>query len=191
MTLRRVLSDGAVCPGNQELRILRWGTDLGATDVQLLAVDLGARSTPLAHSSATGDALVSNGHLGADVIRLAAGERFAPHTHPGDHLLIVIGGQGTITYDGVIYPTRAGEIYLVAGEIPHAVGAITGHVILAVGSPHQPVDSPHRMTPVAYEAVTSELNDLHCLICDLRAGAPRRLHEMGCPHCPCEACHAV
>ncbi|MCC6792988.1 MAG: hypothetical protein IT336_14970 [Thermomicrobiales bacterium] len=31
--------------------------------------------------------------------------------------------------------------------------------------------------------------DLHCLICGRHARMPWRLHEIGCPHCPCEACH--
>ena len=90
---------------------------------------------------ATGEGLVSNGAIGADIIRLPAGGGFAPHTHPGHHLLIVLAGEGTITYDGVVYPTRAGQIYMIEGEVPHAVGAVTEHVILAAGSPHKPIDS--------------------------------------------------
>jgi quercetin dioxygenase-like cupin family protein len=172
-----------------ELRIVRWADDLGIAGEQLLGIDLGARPVGVAHSNATGEGLVSNGLLGADVIRLAAGDGFVPHTHPGDHLLVVVGGRGTITCGGKIYPTRAGEIYMVEGEVPHAVGAITDHVILAVGSPHRPVDAPDRMAPVGYDAITADVDDLHCLICDLHARYPRRLHEVGCPHCPCCECH--
>lgn len=171
--------------GNGQLKIISWADDLGVhDDRQHLGVHLGARPLAMANSTATGTGLVSNGQLGADVIRLAAGDGFAPHTHPGDHLLIVIGGQGTITYDGRIYPTRAGQIYLIEGSVPHAVGAITDHVILAVGSPHKPVDSPDRMQVVAYQAVAAELGVLHCLICDKVARPPQTLLELGCPHCP-------
>ena len=173
------------------LEIVRWASDLGhgPNGEQVLGVALGARPTRLAHSSATGEGLVSNGLLGADVIRLAAGDGFVPHTHPGDHLLLVLAGRGTITLGGKIHPTNAGELYLVEGRVPHALGAITDHVVLAVGAPHRPVEAADRMTPVGYDAVTADVDDLHCLICDRRARYPRRLHEAGCPHCPCFDCH--
>jgi quercetin dioxygenase-like cupin family protein len=176
---------------HSDLRIARWARDLGVDGLQLLGVDLGLRPAPMAHSTATGEHLVSNGHLGADIIRLAAGEGFVPHTHPGDHLLIVIGGLGTLIRGGTIYPTRAGDILMVEGEVPHAVGAITDHVILAVGAPHRAVDAPDRMTPVEYRAVTADIDDLHCLICNLHARYPRYLHQAGCPHCPCSHCHSA
>jgi quercetin dioxygenase-like cupin family protein len=172
------------------LKRARWSIDLGIAGDQLLGVDLSARPTPVAHSHATGEALVSNGLLGADIIRLAAGEGFVPHTHSGDHLLIVIGGKGTITCGGQILPTRAGDIFMIEGQIPHAVGAITDHVILAVGSPHRPIESADRMTEVDYEEIATEIHTLHCLICDLRAQAPDRLHHCGCPHCPCLECRS-
>jgi len=172
------------------LKRARWSADLGIAGDQLLGVDLSARSTPVAHSHATGEALVSNGLLGADIIRLAAGDGFVPHTHLGDHLLIVIGGEGTITCGGRILPTRAGDVFMIEGQIPHAVGAITDHVILAVGSPHRPIESADRMTEVDYEEIATEIQTLHCLICDLRAQLPDRLHHRGCPHCPCPACRS-
>lgn len=175
------------------LRIVRWAQDAGVDpgETQKLAVDLGPRSVGMAHSTATGDDLVSNGMLGADVIRLGPGEGFVPHTHPGDHLLIVIGGRGTITYDGRIYPTAAGEVYMVEGGVPHAVGAVTEHVILAVGAPHRPVGSEERMTPVGYETVETDIGRLECLICGVGTATPQRLHDRDCPHCPCPSCIQV
>jgi quercetin dioxygenase-like cupin family protein len=175
-----------------ELKIVKWAEAAGHDPInhaQLLRVNMNARPLQMAHSHATGMAMVTNGFLGADVIHLSAGDGFVPHTHPGDHLLIVLGGQGTITYAGKIYPTEAGQIYMIDGDVPHAVGAISDHVILAVGSPHRPVDAGDRMKPVAYEAVTAKICELHCLICDLKASLPSRLHELGCPHCPCELCY--
>ncbi|PZT72933.1 cupin domain-containing protein [Streptomyces sp. AC1-42W] len=139
-------------------------------------------------ADSTGLGLVSNGTVGADVIRLPAGASFPPHTHPGHHLLVVLGGQGTITYNGRVYPTGAGEIYLVEGSVTHAVGAITDHVILAMGAPHMPVDSDTRMAVVAYEEVLSEVGNLHCLLCDTKSRLPEYLHDVGCPHCPCHTC---
>src|SRR6202030_4544018 len=143
------------------LKIVRWADETGYnphTHSQSLSVPMGPRKARMAHSHATGEGVLSNGYLGADIIHLRAGDGFVPHTHPGDHLLIVIGGRGTITYGSKIYPTEAGQIYMIDGDVPHAVRAITDHVILAVGSPHRPVDAVDRMTPVPYEAVTAKIN---------------------------------
>ena len=142
----------------------------------------------MAHApGASGEGLVSNGDLGVDMIQVAAGTGFEPHTHPGDHILIVVAGEGTITYGGAIHPTRAGQVYMVDGSIPHAVGAITDHVILAVGAPHKPVDADDRMEPVEYQAIAAEFGTVHCLICDVQQ-AGTEIHDTGCPHCPCVAC---
>jgi quercetin dioxygenase-like cupin family protein len=175
------------------LLIAKWAENCGISDsnVQRLDIGLSPRKSHIHKSNATGQAMVSNGQIGADVIQLKANEGFVPHTHPGDHLLIVIGGEGTVTYNGKIYPTCAGQIYLLEGEVPHAVGAITDHVILAIGSPHKPVDSEDRMEIVEYEAVATDLKEVHCLICDLKATIPSFLHEKGCPHCPCGACRPL
>jgi len=154
----------------------------------LLQIEHGRRPVKMHGANATGESLVTNGAIGADIIRLPAGYGFSPHTHPGHHVLAVLGGRGTITYAGRVYETTAGQIYLVEGLVPHAVGAISDHVILAVGSPHRTVDSEERMTLVEYQAVVSPVGDLHCLICDKRSRMPRLLHEEECPHCPCPTC---
>jgi quercetin dioxygenase-like cupin family protein len=177
------------CPASSTLPIARWGVGHERDDKeQQLCVDLRERPVKMAHSVATGQALVSNGQLGCDLIRLGAGQGFVPHTHPGDHLLIVLGGKGTVTLGGTIHPTEAGQVYLVPGAVPHAVGAITEHVILAVGSPHKAVDDESRMQPVAYQAVLAQTECLHCLICQQAASFPALLHDLGCPHCPCGVC---
>jgi quercetin dioxygenase-like cupin family protein len=174
------------------LTIVDWAEAIDDGDSTLLRVEHGERPLEMEGArDATGQSLVTNGALGADVIRLPAGGGFAPHTHPGHHLLIVIGGEGTITYDGVVYPTRAGQIYLIEGKVPHAVGAITDHVILAAGSPHKAVDSSERMALVDYEEVISPIGDMTCLICHATAATPERLHDEECPHCPCPECIGV
>jgi len=177
------------CPEAGVLQTARWGVPLKSTDaIQTLAIDLTERPVKMAHSVATGEAMVTNGQLGCDVIRLGAGQGFVPHTHPGDHLLIVLAGQGTVTLGGNIHPTEAGQVYLVPGAVPHAVGAITEHVILAVGSPHKAVDDESRMQPVAYQAVLAQSQRLYCLICEQVALFPALLHDLGCVHCPCGVC---
>lgn len=183
------INSNSVLDNENALKIVSWAKALNMDlDTQQLEVSLKERSHKMAHSTATGDGLASNGKLGVDVIQLNAGNKFVPHTHPGDHLLIIIGGEGTITYDGKIYKTKAGDLYMIEGAVPHAVGAITNHVILAVGCPHKPVDSPERMKVVEYKEVASEVGDMRCLICDKKATYPEMLHDLGCEHCPCSDC---
>lgn len=170
------------------LEIVTWAESKVAEDHTSLTVDHGALPVDVHGADATGSALVSNGEIGADLIRLPAGAGFAPHTHPGHHVLTVVAGTGTITYDGRVYETQSGQTYLIEGEVPHAVGAITDHLIIAVGSPHKKIDADDRMEPVPYEEVIADTGDLTCLICDLSAVAPGRLHTAGCSHCPCLEC---
>jgi quercetin dioxygenase-like cupin family protein/uracil-DNA glycosylase len=162
--------------------------DLCETGVPGLFVPSGPRTVPMYGTKASGERLVSNGQLGLDLIQVPAGEGFSPHTHPGDHLLIAVAGEGTVTVDGAIYPTRAGQVYMVEGAVPHAVGAITDHVILAVGSPHRAIDAADRMTLTDYLAVAAHFHDLKCLVCDgAPEGSPQLLREAGCTHLPAEA----
>ncbi len=174
---------------NTDLEIIEWATTAGIEEgAQRLQISLSERLVAVENSSASGEALVSNGKLGADLIRLTAGEGFTTHTHPGDHLLITIGGEGTVTYGGKIYPTRAGQIYMIDGNTPHAVGAVTDHVILAVGCPHRAIDAADRMEITEYASVMVDQEELHCLICNTKAVFSQCIHELGCPHCMCPDC---
>jgi quercetin dioxygenase-like cupin family protein len=178
-----------VVPTTQEtVEIMRWARSSSDETGTSLFVSHCPRPAAVHGANATGESLVSNGTIGADILRLPAGAGFPPHTHVGHHVLAVLGGRGTITYAGRVHPTEAGQIYLVEGAVSHAVGAITDHVILAVGAPHRPVDSSSRMTVVDYAEVLSPIGELTCLICDLRSSPPRRLHDVGCTHCPCHDC---
>lgn len=104
-------------------------------------------SVKVAKSIATGERFFANGHLGVDMLYLPPNGRFPLHTHPGDHLLLILEGTGTVTYGGVVYPTQPGDLYMVPGAVEHAVGAgPDGHKILAFGAPHKPLDSDERMT---------------------------------------------
>lgn len=172
------------------LRIVQWGRLIYNTPKRSnIEVELSEKPVKMLHTqSATALPLVSNGVLGVDLIRVEAGTGFEPHTHPGDHLLICVAGEGTITYDGYVYPTTAGQVYMIEGEKPHAVGARTNHAILAVGMPHVPAGSPDRMKPVEYVEVAATFGDLSCLICNREARMPRMLHDVGCEHCPCPIC---
>ncbi|GAA4662336.1 MULTISPECIES: cupin domain-containing protein [Amycolatopsis] len=171
------------------LDIVTWAESLIAEEHTELTIGHDGRPTRI-HGApdASGQALVTNGAVGADLLRLPGGSGFVPHTHPGHHVLVVVAGIGTITYAGRIHETRAGQVYLVEGAVPHAVGAITDHVILAVGSPHKQIDAEDRMAPVPYEEVISLDGEMTCLLCAVTTTAPERPHSLGCPHCPCPEC---
>ncbi len=158
---------------NGRLILARWADQLEAR--------LPEATAPMYGTSARALPLVTNGRLGLDLVQVPAGGGFEPHTHPGDHLLVVVSGRGTITYDGVIYETVPGQVYLVEGAVPHAVGAITDHAILAVGAPHRRADDADRMALTEYAAVAAELGQLTCLPCGGRATF---VGDPGCPHNP-------
>lgn len=172
-----------------DLEIVTWA-DAGVGDHRTeLTVDHGPLPVGLhGTADASGRELATIGSIGADLIRLPAGSGFQPHTHPGHHVLTVVAGIGTITYGGRVHETRAGQTFLVEGEVPHAVGSITDHVILAVGSPHKQIDAEDRMAPVPFEEIIAPDGDLTCMICAIGAQLPARLHDRGCPHCPCATC---
>jgi quercetin dioxygenase-like cupin family protein len=125
-----------------------------------VADDLPSGGVPVHGAPARGVALHSNGQLGADMLYVKAGDRFPVHTHPGDHLLMCLAGEGTITVAEVTYRILPGDLYMVDGSIPHAVGAVTDHVLMAIGSPHKPIDSPERMSLVDWSGrpVTNPLH---------------------------------
>jgi quercetin dioxygenase-like cupin family protein len=101
---------------------------------------------PVHGAPALGVPLHTNGHLGADLLHVKAGDRFPVHVHPGDHLLLCLQGTGTITIGEVTYDVQPGDLYMVNGQVPHAVGAgDEDHVLVAIGAPHKPVTSPERM----------------------------------------------
>ncbi len=112
-----------------------------------VAAVVSAQGVPVHGADALGLALHTNGHLGADMLWVPAQKRFPVHTHPGDHLLLCLSGSGTITIGEVTYMVGPGDLYMVDGMVPHAVGAgDSDHILVAIGAPHKPVDSPERMT---------------------------------------------
>lgn len=102
---------------------------------------------------AKGMPLHTNGNLGVDLVQVQPGDKFPVHTHPGDHLLLCLKGSGTISIGEETYTVNPGDLYMVPGLIPHAVGAPEDdvHVLAAFGSPHMAVDSPGRMTLVDWD----------------------------------------
>ncbi|WP_445517819.1 cupin domain-containing protein [Streptomyces sp. NEAU-174] len=168
------------------LLICDWAEDLGLDgSTQQLGITVEPGPTKVMKTAAaTGHSLVSSGHVGADILHVPAGSGFAPHTHPGDHLLFVLAGTGTIAVAGEIVRTRPGQVYMVQGAVTHAVGAVTDHMILSVGAPHRRLDSPDRQELTAYAALLGELGEITCRLCDIRATSGEELAAKGCTHSP-------
>ncbi|MEU5634080.1 cupin domain-containing protein [Streptomyces rishiriensis] len=168
------------------LLICDWATDLGLDGTtQQLGINLAPGPTRVSKTAdATGHSLLSSGHVGADILHVPAGSGFAPHTHPGDHLLFVLAGTGTISVAGEIVPTRPGQVYMVEGAVTHAVGAVTDHMILSVGAPHRHLDSPERQELTAYSALLGDLGQITCRLCDIQGSSGEELTAKGCPHSP-------
>jgi quercetin dioxygenase-like cupin family protein len=129
-------------------------TDTPLSIVNLLeaAETISADGIPVHGADALGRGLHTNGHLGADILWVPATKKFPVHTHPGHHLLYCIAGTGTITVGEETYAVGPGDLYMVDGLVPHAVGAgSSDHVLMAIGAPHKPVDSPERMAFTDWE----------------------------------------
>jgi quercetin dioxygenase-like cupin family protein len=118
-----------------------------------LADSIAADGVPVVGAPALGTPLHTNGKLGADLLYVRAGDRFPVHTHPGDHLLLCVAGAGTISVGERTYKVRPGDIYMVDGLIPHAVGAAEDedHILVAIGSPHKAGQAPDRMQFVDWD----------------------------------------
>ncbi|MEV8093605.1 cupin domain-containing protein [Kitasatospora sp. NPDC085879] len=90
--------------------------------------------------------------IGADRLIMECGARFELHTHPGAHILYVLGSRGYIHIDGVDYEMGQGDTVFVPANYAHGVKTNL-HVpepleILAFGVPHMPLESAERMTLV-------------------------------------------
>lgn len=92
----------------------------------------------MAHSDGTARALLLYKKFGMDVIRFDAGKGVATHTHEGDHILVVLKGDGFVEYNGVDHPLSAGTTYMVPGSVPHAIKATSELVMLAIANDHRP-----------------------------------------------------
>lgn len=120
---------------------------LKVVNLEKAAREVAEHGVPVHGANAIGLPLHSNGHLGADILSVPPNAAFPVHTHPGDHLLLCLAGTGTISVGEVTYEVEPGDFYMVDGLTPHAVGAgPEGHVLIAIGSPHKPIQSPERMT---------------------------------------------
>lgn len=94
---------------------------------------------------ACGDTLQGEA-IGVDLIEMSSGSAFPPHVHPGDHLLYVLDGTGTVTIGEKRYTVTSGDSIWIAASRLHAVSApASACAFLAFGYPHRRVDATDRM----------------------------------------------
>jgi len=100
---------------------------------------------PMVGSQALGIGLVKDGRFAADMLKFEPGQCTSVHTHPGDHILFVVNGNGFLLYDGDRYDLIEGACYFVPGAIPHQVSATSIMFLLSVSNDHRTVDSAERL----------------------------------------------
>ncbi len=117
------------------------------TDNQL-RINKGVLPIQMKHSDGTGLPLVTYENFGADIVRFPAGKGVGTHTHIGAHILIVLNGEGFVEYEGVDHPLLPGIVYMIPGNIKHAIKATTELILIAVGNDHKPLESEERLQVV-------------------------------------------
>lgn len=97
-------------------------------------------------SQAKGLPLVKSGNFAADVLKFEPNQQTSLHTHPGDHILFIVEGNGWLDYKDDSYSLTCGTCYFVDGKTPHRVRASeTGMLLLSIANNHFPVDNVNRL----------------------------------------------
>lgn len=88
--------------------------------------------------------------VGVDFIEMQPGSAFPPHAHPGDHILVVMEGEGQMELEGVRRPFKVGDTVYVKAELAHAVigpprEASRPLKIVFFSKPHKHLEASDRM----------------------------------------------
>lgn len=139
--------------GPPEYLPINVGDDLTIVNLPDLALSVphDANTCDVHGTEARGVPVFTNGTLGVDLLYVPPGKSFPYHVHPGHHLLLCVGGSGTITFADRVNEVRPGDLYMIEASVPHAVGAAEdgpGHWLMSFGSPHKRVDAHDRMEEV-------------------------------------------
>jgi len=104
---------------------------------------------PMFGSQARGKGLVKDGLFAADMLKFNPLEKTTLHTHPGNHILFVVEGDGWLIFDNAKHDLTTGVCYFVPGATPHQViSSSTGMILLSVSDNHRPVSSEERLSVV-------------------------------------------
>jgi mannose-6-phosphate isomerase-like protein (cupin superfamily) len=88
--------------------------------------------------------------IGADFVQMQPGSAFPMHTHAGDHEIYFIQGAGFVQIDRHDIRVEGGHIIHIPAECAHGIWVPRDwrrapFIFMAVGHPHQHVDSIERM----------------------------------------------
>ena len=101
---------------------------------------------PMHGSEAQGISLVKLKNFAADMLKFSPGNKTSLHTHPGNHILFVVEGSGSLLYNNEIYSLTKGICYLVPGAIVHQITAGKEELILmSIADDHKSVTSKDRV----------------------------------------------
>lgn len=99
------------------------------------------------------DKKMDGSYIGGDFVRMEPGSSFPLHTHEGDHEIYFIEGSGKAHINGENIPIMAGYLLHIPAEYLHGIWvpkqAPGPLIFVAVGHPHHPIDSTHRMKSLA------------------------------------------
>lgn len=131
------------------------GTTMIIRNITDLAAAGECGGVPVHGAPATGETLFRTPELaddlyaGIDLLVVEPDAAFPIHTHAGHHMLYVVAGEGSVMYEGKVYPTRSGDFVVIEAEVIHNVAAgPSGQYLLAFGAPHRHVHAADRMTVV-------------------------------------------
>lgn len=68
-------------------------------------------------------------------VRVKAGAALPEHHHPHEQITNIIAGEFEMTVDGVTQICKAGDVIVIAGNIPHSGKALTDCHIIDVFNP--------------------------------------------------------
>lgn len=105
----------------------------------------GALAEPMRHSDGRGKPLLKSGPFGADLIRFPVGGGVPPHTHPGEHMLFVLSGRGSLQFGEEWHALEPGFCYHVPAGVRHAIRAESELTLLSVANDHRGVSAEDRL----------------------------------------------
>lgn len=108
----------------------------------------GEMDIQMMHSDGTARSLLLYKNFGADIIRFAPWKGVGTHTHEGDHILVVLVGNGWVEYNWIDYDLKPWIAYMVPWSVPHAIKANSELVLMAIANDHRPAGSEERLRKI-------------------------------------------
>ena len=120
----------------------------GAEQYSDLKVAAGPFELSMISSDGTALPLISRqaSGMGADLLHFGKNGGVPMHSHPGDHLLIVIAGSGVLNFYDEEHQITTGKIYWIPGGAPHAIRASSHLTLISIANNHIAADRPERLT---------------------------------------------